>query len=166
MAAVRRLRIGEAQLFREMRLRSLREAPYAFTSTYESAQLRTSESWAEQADSTVQGSDRSTFIAFSGESPIGIAALYRTGEGSDVGALLQVWVAPEHRGQGAAVELMDAVFDWAAENGFRTVLARVAETNARALRFYQKYGFELTGRASLSNSVKAFVLTKEARLDY
>jgi RimJ/RimL family protein N-acetyltransferase len=166
MATVRRLRVGEWQLFRQMRLNSLRESPSAFGSSYEAAQARTPESWAEQADSTAQDSDRSTFIAFSGESPVGIAALYRAGEGPDVGELLQVWVAPEHRGQGAAAELMDAVFGWAVENGFRTVVARVAKTNVRALRFYQKYGFELAGQGTLSNSVQAFVLTKAANLDY
>jgi len=72
--------MGEGELYKLMRLASLRESPFAFGSTYESAQLRTPESWAEQADSTAQGSDRSTFIALCGDVPIGIAALYRTGE--------------------------------------------------------------------------------------
>jgi hypothetical protein len=75
MISVRRIQIGEGDLFKRIRLASLRESPSAFASTYESALNRSSESWSEQADSTAQGSDRSTFIAFSGDSPIGIAAL-------------------------------------------------------------------------------------------
>jgi len=75
MRAIRRIQIGEADLFKQMRLASLRDAPYAFSSTYESALRRSAESWREQADNTAQGSDRATFIAFSDDAPIGIAAL-------------------------------------------------------------------------------------------
>jgi len=161
MLTVRRIRTGEGHLFRRMRLASLRESPSAFGATYESAQLRTLESWAEQADRTAQGTDRSTFIAFSGESPIGIAALYRMGEGTDVGELLQVWVSPEYRGQGVTTDLMDAVFRWAKENGFRTVVAGVARGNARALRFYQKYGFKPADESLRGGSGEGVYLTKD-----
>ena len=161
MITVRRIRIGEALLFKQMRLASLRESPSAFSSTFESAQLRSPESWSEQADSTAQGSDQSTFIAFSGDSPIGIAALYTSGQGTGVGELLQVWVSPEYRGQGAAIDLMDAVFQWAAENGFRTVVAAVTKNNPRALRFYREYGFTPANRASLDAPDDAVVLMKQ-----
>jgi ribosomal protein S18 acetylase RimI-like enzyme len=144
-----------------MRLASLRESPSAFGSTFESARLRSPESWSEQADRTAQGSDRFTFIAFSGALPIGIAALYKSGEGTDVGELLQVWVSPEHRGQGVAIDLMDAVFQWAAENDFQTVVAAVAKSNARALRFYRKYGFKPANRAPLDAPDDAVVLMKQ-----
>lgn len=76
MISVRRIQLGESELFKQMRLTSLHESPSAFASTYESAPQRSPESWCQQADSTAQRSDRSTFIAFSGNSPIGIAALY------------------------------------------------------------------------------------------
>jgi GNAT superfamily N-acetyltransferase len=131
-----------------MRLASLREAPDAFTSTYESALRRSPQSWSEQADSTAQGTARATFVAFSDDSPIGIAALYRDPGATDAGELLQVWVAPEYRGKGVAFGLMDAVFQWAGENSFRTVTATITKGNTRALKFYRKYGFDLAGDAS------------------
>ena len=143
MISVRRIQIGEGELFKQMRLTSLRESPSAFGSTYESALNRSSESWNEQADNSAGGSDRATFFAFSNDSPIGIAALYRDKERIDTGEVLQVWVSPEHRGKGVAVYMMDAVFRWARENGFRRVLATITQGNARALRFYQKCGFRL-----------------------
>jgi hypothetical protein len=90
MIEIRRIRLGEGDLFKQLRLTSLRESPHAFTSSYESALKRSSESWAEQADSTALGSNRATFIAFSGDSPIGIAAFYRDKERMDVGEVLQV----------------------------------------------------------------------------
>ena len=119
----------------------MQEAPYAFSSTYESALRRSAESWQEQADSTAQGSDRATFFVFWDEAPVGIGALYRLPNQVDVGELLQVWIAPEHRGKRAAWSLMDTIFKWAGENRFRTIIARVARENARAVRFYRNYGF-------------------------
>jgi RimJ/RimL family protein N-acetyltransferase len=138
---IRRLQVGEAELFKQTRLKALQEAPYAFSSTYDSALLRSEESWREQADSTAQGSDQGTFIAFSDGEPIGMAALYRREDQTEVGALLQVWVAPEHRGTGIAWDLMDAIFEWAGENNFRKILSRVRTGNTKAYEFYIKYGF-------------------------
>jgi RimJ/RimL family protein N-acetyltransferase len=138
---VRRIHIGEADLFKRMRLASLQDAPYAFSSTYESALGRSDESWREQADSTAQGADRATFIAFSQDAPIGIAALYRRPGQTDVGEMLQVWVAPEYRGKRVAWDLMEAVFEWAGDNGFRTIIATITKGNTKAQRFYRKYGF-------------------------
>lgn len=158
MKAIRRIQIGEADLYRQMRLASLREAPYAFSTTYESALRRSAESWREQADSTAQGTDRATFVLFSDDGPIGIAALYRLPDPTDMGEVLQVWVAPEYRGKGAAWDLMDAVFEWAGENGFRTIIARITKGNARALRFYLKYGFSFADEDSPNESGEVAVV--------
>lgn len=152
MRAVRRIQTGETDLFKQMRLASLRDAPYAFSSTYESALQRSADSWREQADSTAQGSDRATFIAFSDDAPIGIAALYRLPDKLDIGEVLQVWVAPEYRGTGATRDLMDAVFKWAGDNSFRAIIARITNENTRALRFYRKCGFAFTNETSLDSS--------------
>lgn len=157
---IRRIRIGEGELFKLMRLTSLRESPCAFESTYESALRRNPGSWSEQADRTASGSERATFIAFSGGSPIGIAALYPTEEGTDVGELLQMWVSPEYRSSKVAMDLLDAVFQWAGENGFRTVIASVREGNVRAMRFYTKHGFISADRAPL-DSLPPVVISKQ-----
>jgi len=163
MISIRRIQIGESELFRQMRLNALRESPSAFTSTYESALNRSSESWNEQADNTAEGSDRATFIAFSGDSPIGIAALYRDKERIDTGEILQVWVSPEHRGKGVALHLLHSVFQLARNNGFRTVLATITQGNARALRFYQKCGFKHMRETSLTGTEN--LLRKEIEVE-
>ena len=160
MISVRRIRTGEGALFKQMRLASLRESPSAFASTYESALNRSHESWGKQADSTAQGSDCATFIAFCDDVPIGIAALYRDNARMDVGEVLQVWVAPEYRSKGVALSVMDAVFQWAGVNGFRTIIATVKKGNKRAFRFYQKYGFNLAAGASFDGPDDP-ILTKE-----
>jgi len=151
MKIIRRIRIGEFDLFKQIRLRALKEAPYAFSSTYESALQRSEESWREQADNSAQGSDRATFITFSDDAPVGIAALYRVENQTSVGAMLQVWVAPEHRGTGVARDLIDAIFEWAGENNFRMILSRIRDGNIRAQKFYTKYGFSNSDEFSSSD---------------
>ena len=143
MITIRRILPGEADLFKQMRLRSLQEAPYAFPATYEAALQRSLESWREQAERTAMGADRATFIAFSEDTPVGIAALYRREEDLEAGELLQVWVSPEYRGTRLAWDLMDVIFQWAGENHFHSVIAGVTKANARAVRFYTRYGFSM-----------------------
>ncbi len=161
LISIRRIRVGEGELFRQIRLDAVRESPAAFGATYESMLRRTPESWDEQADGSAQGPDRATFLAFSGGKPVGIMALYRIEEESDMGELLQVWVAPKVRGRAVADELTDALFSWAGESGFRTVVAAVAKENSRALRFYEKYGFKPTSEVSLDHAIDGVVLIKD-----
>lgn len=137
---IRRLNPGEAHLYRGVRLRSLKESPEAFASTYESALERSDESWAQQADASATGSDRATFLVMTDE-PVGVAALYRNPEKSGEGEMIQVWVSPDHRGGTVAGDLLSALFSWAASNDFQTIMAEVTPNNSRALRFYEKHGF-------------------------
>ena len=160
MITIRRIRIGESDLFKQVRLMALREAPYAFLSTYDSALQRSPESWREQADRSAQGSDRATFIAFSNDLPVGMAALYRLEDQADTGELLQVWVSPEYRGTSLVWDLTDFVFKWAAENNFRRIIAGVTNGNGRALTFYIKYGFSVMNE-SLPNDSEGVSLVKE-----
>ena len=164
MITIRRIKIGEAELFKYLRLTSLRDAPYAFSSTYDSALQRSAESWREQADHTAQGHDRATFIAFSDEVPVGMAALYRLEEQAGVGEVIQVWVSPEYRGTSVAWDLMDTIFLWAGENNFHRITAGVTNGNARALRFYTKYGFSIIVKPS-PNHVDGVCLVKEVKGD-
>jgi len=143
LITIRRIRVGEADLFRQVRLMALKDAPYAYPSTYASAIERSAESWQEQADRTALGDERATFIAFSGKVPIGIAALYRLEDRIDSGELLQVWVSPKYRGTTVIWSLMDRIFKWAAENSFREIIAGVTKENTRAQKFYANYGFSV-----------------------
>jgi ribosomal protein S18 acetylase RimI-like enzyme len=162
LITVRRIQLGEADLFKQMRLTALQDAPYAFSSTYDAALQRSAESWREQAERTAQGTDRATFIAFSDDIPIGMAALYRREDTVDVGELLQVWVSPEYRGTSVAWDLMDMIFRWAGENDFRSIIAGVAKVNARALKFYTKYGLSIIDESSTNDSDGVY-LVKEVK---
>ena len=155
MNTIRRLDVGEAQLYREIRLESLRESPLAFATSYESAVKRDIDSWVAQADASARGPDRALFIAFS-DSPIGLVGLYRDQQDTSYGELLQMWVSSNHRGSSVAGDLLDHVFDWASQQDFRFIRAEVTENNLRALRFYEKYGFQ-----TVASEGSGTTLTKE-----
>ena len=89
------------------------------------------------------GSDRATFVVIE-DQPVGLAALYRDETCNEVGELIQMWVAPEVRGGTVAADLLREVFQWAGSNHFSFVKAEVVRSNARALRFYDKFGFSLS----------------------
>lgn len=156
MRITRRLNPGEGHLYRAVRLEALHESPEAFSSRYEDAVARSDQSWADQADSSATGSNRATFVSLE-DQPVGLAALYRDEVDTDVGELIQMWVAPEVRGGSVAADLLLEVFRWAKSNRFSFVKAEVMKTNAKALRFYEKFGFSLSAKHHTASSV---LLTK------
>jgi RimJ/RimL family protein N-acetyltransferase len=161
MRIIRRLNPGEGHLYRDVRLRALYESPEAFSSRYEDAVTRTDQSWADQADSSATGPDRATFVTFE-DQPVGLAALYRDEDGTDVGELIQMWVAPEFRGGSVAADLLQEVFRWAQSHRFSLVKAEVMKSNARALRFYEKFGFSQSPDTPSASSVLLTKAVQEA----
>jgi RimJ/RimL family protein N-acetyltransferase len=137
---VRRLCKGEGKLYRTIRLEALYESPDAFSSNYEAALGRDMENWDNQADAAAESGDRAIFIVQAAE-PVGIVALYRDPENPSQGELVQMWIAPSERGGGIAEELLNHLFEWAANHSYETVRAEVTDGNQRALRFYQRCGF-------------------------
>lgn len=141
MLSVRRIRTGEYQQYKKIRLESLKESPGAYGSTYESSMKRSEQSWVEQADGGSKGSDQAIFFALWNGQPAGLATLYRLESHREVGELNQVWVLPKIRRQGVAKVLMDVIIDWAAKNNFKAVTAGIMSGNVSAMKFYQAYGF-------------------------
>jgi ribosomal protein S18 acetylase RimI-like enzyme len=141
MLAIRRIHLGEAELYKALRLAALQEAPHAFTSTYPMAVGRTDESWQKQADEAAKGRDRAIFLAFIDETAVGLAALYRASEDRLTGEMLQVWVAPQLRRQRVARGITDEVIRWARSSGFERVIAVVTPKNEAASALYFACGF-------------------------
>lgn len=60
-------------------------------------------------------------------------------------AELGMSVAAEYRGKGVGAELMEGVKDWARAFGVEKLCLNVVPQNTRAIRFYEKAGFEQEG---------------------
>jgi hypothetical protein len=77
LITIRRIQIGETAHYKQVRLAALKDAPYAFETTYGATLERSDEMWHERVASTAQGNDEAIFLAFADNLPIGIAALVR-----------------------------------------------------------------------------------------
>ena len=150
--------MGETELYKHIRLASLKDAPYAFETTYKSAVQRSEETWRERAESGAQGNEGATFLAFSEDRPIGIAAIFRSQGQIDMAELMQVWVHPDFRGSGTAWDLMDAIFRWAKENNFRKIIAGVINVNTGAIKFYTRYGFSRIAESAQSDPDSVYLI--------
>jgi len=94
-----------------------------------------------------QGPERQVFVAeISGRvaGMCSIQTLISTAEGGLVGQVEDVIVRDGYRGNGMGNALMDAVDNWAREKGLTRLQLLAERDNARALKFYQSRGWEIT----------------------
>ena len=138
---VTRIRSDQWRILKNVRLRALEEAPYAFGTTLAGGKKRTDRDWQDMARDHATLSDRAYFMAYAGDHPCGMAGCYRTA--SDTVVLTAMWVAPEFRGKNIGEQIVGAVIEWAREDGATTLEAWVSENNP-ARFFYQKIGFKET----------------------
>lgn len=139
--AVRRFEFGEAALLRQIRLLALKDVPEAFGVGYEQDAARPIEGWQQWIVT------HPAFGAFVGSEPRGMASFSRqTGANlTHRGSLIAMYVAPELRGTGAAVALVEAILAHAATQVEQVHLSVNAD-NLRAVSFYRRMGFAEYGR--------------------
>ena len=138
---IRPLYPEEWAVYRDLRLRSLADAPDAFYSTLESERARTPEDWAARlAAAAVSGKDCPLVAELEGN-PAGLVWAKMDGINPALAHLFQMWVAPECRGRGVAQGLLDAALGWARERSARFIELDVTLGNSAAARLYQRAGF-------------------------
>jgi len=132
-------------LFKEIRLRALRDTPSAFGSTYERELQLTDEDWLERA-LRWNGEKGIGLIAMDGSATCGIAGSFLD-EGDRTRAhLISMWTAPMHRRQGIGRLLVNEIADWARLRGADLLQLMVTSSNENAMLFYERLGFTRSGR--------------------
>jgi ribosomal protein S18 acetylase RimI-like enzyme len=135
---IRRLGVDDIEVLRAIRLRALRDAPEAFWTTYESEVDHTPDDWRHWLATAA------FFVDDTGR--YGIAGGMPDPDDPTAAWLVSMWVAPERRGSGLADQLVSGVMAWAESEGRECIRLHVEEHNQRALRCYQRLGFQFTGR--------------------
>jgi GNAT superfamily N-acetyltransferase len=126
---------GDGERLRAIRLRALRDAPDAFSTTLEEATARPPESWERQLEQLA------TFVATASGRDVGLVRGTPHDRFRDAGCLISMWVAPEARRQGIGSALVDAVVHWARARGLNRVLLEVVASNTPAIALYARKGF-------------------------
>jgi GNAT superfamily N-acetyltransferase len=141
---IRRTTEDDWERLRDVRLRALEEAPYAFGSTLERERGRTEAEWREWAEHGRWGRGV-TFVADEGDRFVGLASGFPEDDEPDAVHLVAMWVDPSFRRSGIGRALIDAVVGWARDTGARAVHLWVADGNDAAMALYRSYGFEASG---------------------
>jgi GNAT superfamily N-acetyltransferase len=128
------------EVWRDIRLRSLRDSPDAFGSTLERELAFTEQDWRRRLD----GSGPAV-LARSGGAAVGMGAGFIHAPGKLM--IVAMWTDPGHRGRGVGSRILDALVAWAERNDVRPDLW-VADTNPAARALYERHGFVATGETA------------------
>lgn len=130
--------------YKALRLTALRTDPIAFGSTYEESIEYPDELWQER----LSGQTSTILFAERDGRLVGTAAvLLGIEEDAATAQIVGVFVEPEHRGQGIARRLLEALLARIADRPeFTRILLHVTETQAAATALYGSLGFVEVGR--------------------
>ena len=142
---IRRLGPADAAAYRALRLQGLRDHPDAFTSSYEEESAKPPAVTAGRigADSA----DR-VFGAFRGDTLCGVVGLGREtrAKARHKAVVFGMYVAPDHAGHGLGRALLaHAIGAARREPGLTQLVLTVTDTNAAAVRLYERAGFRSFG---------------------
>jgi ribosomal protein S18 acetylase RimI-like enzyme len=99
----------------------------------------------------LNNSENFFFIAFQENEPAGYLKLrlpqenVRALKDSKSIELERIYVVKKLQGSGLGYKLMQFAFDYSRQKGFDTLWLGVWERNEKAIRFYEKFGFEIFG---------------------
>ncbi len=145
MILIEPIAVHNVAVFKEVRLRALRDTPSAFGSTYVREAQLTDAEWIERAIRW-NGEKGIGFLAMDDGIACGIAGSFLDENDATRAQLISMWTAPTHRRQSVGRLLVDEVAAWARLRGARTLLLTVTSVNEPAMRFYERLGFVRTGR--------------------
>ncbi|MEP7000527.1 MAG: GNAT family N-acetyltransferase [bacterium] len=145
MVTHRRFAPHEWRLYRELRLRALRDAPDAFGSTFAREDGFPDTEWIARMSAGAASSWNFPMLVEEGDRAIGLAWVRIEPEDPTNATLFQVWVDPDFRRRGAGATLLTAAIEWARTAGAQHLLLSVALGHGSALAFYKTAGFSEVG---------------------
>ena len=140
---VRRVGADEGLVLRELRLRSLADAPDAFGQPLDEARALPDAEWTQMATAAAEGDRRAWLIAYDTVAPIGLVQGRRRRPSTLL--LFSMWVAPEARHRAVGTRLIESLEDWARGWQASETILWVLGGNGGAMAFYRRLGFESLG---------------------
>lgn len=150
MISIDRMAEDDWQTLRDLRLRALAEAPYAFWATHAGEATFTEVEWRRFLRAATW------FVGRRDGLVLGMAAGLLREETPTEPELLGMWVEPGERGRGVGALLVQEVLSWARSVGAGALTLWVTDGNAPARRLYDRVGFRFTGeRGSMPHPAAA-----------
>jgi GNAT superfamily N-acetyltransferase len=149
---IRPFRSTDSLLMKAVRLRSLKDAPYAFggLETYDEESKLSDADWqqaaAEAAGEVPKWKGRCiTYVLLDGSEPCGTASCYLCPRVPKRAYFSAAWIDPRYRRQGYGRQFMNLAIAWATAHGANHLKLWVDGTNPHAAAFYKSLGFTPTG---------------------
>jgi ribosomal protein S18 acetylase RimI-like enzyme len=142
---IRQLTEADVEIYRTLRLYCLREAPHAFTNSYEEFSQRTLDSIAQQ----LRGQENFMLGAFQDDLLAGMVGFYRETalKLRHKGNIVSMYVRPEYRSRGIARALLvESIARARRLPDLKQLLLGVVVTQTTAKRLYESLGFTAYGR--------------------
>lgn len=139
---IRRIRPDDGRLLRDLRLRSIADAPQAFGQPLEEARSRPERDWSRSARQSSRGNDRTWLIAETATGAVGLVQGRRRRPRTLL--LFSMWVDPEVRRIGVGRLLIERLEEWALGWGGEETILWVLGGNGTAIGFYRDLGFAVT----------------------
>ena len=137
---IRLLGEDEWQLYREVRLAALGDAPEAFVARVEDEATCGEEFWRERM------SRARRIVAESDDNPVGLVGLGLHDDDPESGEVFGLWTSPTVRGQHVARDLVSTAAQQAAADGCRRLYFWAISDNASAVGFASSFGFRPTSK--------------------
>ena len=145
MITAERITPANAMIFKAVRLNALKDTPDAFSSTYAKESELTDQQWIDRA-AEWNGTRGVAFLAMKEGNACGIAGSFLNQQDPTRAVLISMWVAPGYRRRGIGQLLVDEIANWARSRHVRSLELMVTSVNDSATRFYERLGFQRTGR--------------------
>ena len=140
---IRRLTTADAAAYRALRLRSFREHPEAFTTSYEELERQS----LADTERRMTAPNIKLWGAFVGGELSGYVGLDREtrAKSRHKATLVGMYVQPEAAGRGIGRALVQALLDEARADRLELIVLTVTEGNAKAAQLYERCGFRSFG---------------------
>lgn len=142
---VHRVTAADAGRMRALRLEMLADSPLAFLETLAQAAARPHADYRRRIVQASTGGQLAQFVADPGGRLIGHAGGTVLPEEPGATVVFAVYITPAQRGRGVLRELVEAVAGWSVAMGRAELMLEVVVGNDRAVRAYERLGFEDTG---------------------
>lgn len=142
---IRELSTEDWELYRSIRLSSLKDSPESFGSTYEREESFADSDWLSRLDPESGANIALPLIAEIDGAAVGLASGLVWLSDPEVAHVFQMSVSPEARGKGIGRALLDRVIIWAEAEHCEVVALSVTTNNRAAVQLYRASGFLPSG---------------------
>jgi ribosomal protein S18 acetylase RimI-like enzyme len=141
-----KLQPDQWQMYRDLRLKALKEEPQAYLSTYAENSTKPDNYWKERLIDVDKGRNWLVF-AKSGDILVGMmGAFKKQDETEDIVNIIAVYVVSEARGRGISKLLLEKLISEISQDiKIKKIKLSVNSKQIPALKLYESFGFKITG---------------------